>query len=222
MPRFRIRAKERDEERVWDEIFLDEAQLRANLGRRGFTVLAVEQLAEEPAAEAQAPADGPIRIGPEQARVEGDWIYLAPEIAKRHPLYGNEGWAGLMLVLMVLGLLAGVGWFLFFFAIAGARLAWPYLIAAAILAWHGFVTYQMVKERPGFPRNFLALAAAPIVLFGIRAFSDRAPSIASLAYVAIMFAWIFYVIHSKRINVTFRKRVARGDPFLRRLEPPPS
>ncbi len=149
---------------------------------------------------------------------EGDWIYLDEEGAKRHPLYGVEGWAPALGVVLVLGALLGL------FTIVGALIgtafgAFEGLFAAVLVAaasgYQLFVAARLWKMRDGFQRHCLILFAISLALTVALLVVDPKESMSSIPSMVITALWLAYVFQSVRVNVTTRKRVSAGDALVR-------
>jgi hypothetical protein len=164
MPYFRVRVHNGKSESVFEEEFRDEARLRDQLPKRGWTnILSVEQI-EEPSAAAPPPETPPTPIRAAQIRDDGSWVHLPQELAEQHPLHGIGGWTGLLLAMMILGALGGL-WALFLlgsllaygglaFALFGMVLVLQLLNLASIVL--------LVSRSPAFPTVFIILAAISI------------------------------------------------------------
>jgi len=151
---------------------------------------------------------------------DGDWVYLDEEGAKRHPLYGVEGWA------MVLGILLALGALLGLFTVVGGLIATAFGafegIAVAVLmgaasGYQLFIASRLWKKRDSFPRHYFILFAISLALTIVSFFVDPDGAMSSIASIVIMGLWLAYVFQSVRINVTTRKRVSVGDALVREI-----
>jgi hypothetical protein len=216
MPRYRIRASDGKDEQVWEETFASEARLYEELPKRGWSNVISVQPAPEPAPTPASAENPPPPIRADQIREEADWVYLAQELAEQHPLHGIGGWTGLLLALMILGAAIGL-WALFQL---GGLLAYGGLIVVLFLAVLAvqilnIVTIVLLINRsPAFPPTFIALSVISIVLTLILlALGDF--SVGNIIGMISQILWLCYVLMSRRVNVTFRRRVEREDEWLK-------
>ncbi len=159
----------------------------------------------------------------------GGWVYLPEDFAQQHPLYGVYGWALLLLALLFVGPLPLVAQDLRLLFGTGPRpeVGMMMLVLATDLLFLGtcwLAGRRLSAERPEFQRYFAVAALAGlcaamlffyVMLEGLpRDYEERA--VIGFFWRAVpIVLWSFYVLLSKRINVTTRKRVTSRDPFLR-------
>ena len=215
MPHFRVRATNGRAEVVIEESFADEAEVGAILARRGWTtILSVEPIAA-PAAAADATPAPPIRA--DQIRTDGEWVYLPQELAEQHPLHGIGGWTGLLLALMLLGAALG-RWSLFQLGALlgqGGLVVGFFVFALAVQALNAATIVLLIIQSRAFPATFIALSVIAVVLIVVlMAFGDS--GIGNVVGIVTQILWLLYVLMSRRVNVTFRRRVEREDEWLTR------
>ncbi|MFN4090705.1 MAG: hypothetical protein ACK4QW_16905 [Alphaproteobacteria bacterium] len=157
----------------------------------------------------------------------GRWVYLPEDVARQHPLYGVFGWALILLAFLFAAPLALV--------VQDVRLLWTghripsafWLVLAvdvALLAAAWSAAVRLGREQTSFlPHFFLAallgLASAAVFFVvltsGLPAeYQDRG-SVGLVLRGLPVLLWVGYVLFSRRIGVTVRKRVRASDPFLR-------
>lgn len=157
----------------------------------------------------------------------GNWVYLPEDAARHHPLYGVYAWALLLLAFLVLGPIILVYQDVRILVSESQRPDefWIVLIAEVIFlaaAWKA--AGRLGRESPDFRSYFYvaaliglcvsALYFATLVESGPRELDQLALS--GLVWRAVpILVWTLYVLRSRRINVTIRKRVPADDPFLR-------
>ena len=225
MPHFRIRVSDGKTETVIEEKFENEDRLRQQLPKRGWTnILSVEPVAElaPPAAPSEA-SPPPIRA--DLIRQEGNWIYLPPEIAAQHPLYGIGGWMILLLIQLVAGVVAGALAFaalgmLFTQNVIDAIIsALPLLLGVLAIAeiLHIACIVLLLMRSRAFPICYMVLAAwsAGFVILANLSLQGG-PDFRSIASLFSVLAWVVYIVVSTRVNITFRYRVEPNDEWLQR------
>jgi hypothetical protein len=197
MPRYSARVSNGTMESTVEEEAASEAALRQALAARGWTnVLAVREF---------EPPDPEIRE-------DGPWTYVPVHIAEQHPLYGVGGWMALLMVLLAIGAAFGV---FTFFRLAGhfgqgGLIAFLVVLLGVTTAAQIACLVLGAMKSPAFPPVFIVLAVLSIVFAVIGMAQDRA-SLADIAAVVINAIWIGYVSVSRRVNVTYRRRVANTD-----------
>lgn len=198
MKRYSARVANDATETTIEEEAVSETALRQSLAARGWSrVLSVVPLA----------APDP------EIRHDGDWVYVPDHIAERHPLYGVGGWLILLMVLLAIGALLGVIGFFRIVGVAGAS-----GLVTVLVVLLGVVTAAQVvcivlaaMKSAAFPPVFLVIALLSI-LFGVLglAVGDR-PRLGEFLGIAVNTIWAVYVVVSRRVNVTYRKRVRADD-----------
>ena len=225
MPKFRITVSDGKAESSIIETFPDRARIDEIMARRGWAkVVAVEEVVEIPGTAPDPGESSPIEVELEQVVSKGGWMHLAPEIAKRHPLYGVGGWAGVLLAYLGISFIGGAYFTWVEFDLALRRDAHPIVIgfltvSLIIVLWFGVAVVQLLSERSSFRVSFTVLmgvaAFFQIVLFTLTLTARPVQVVGIL----IALTLVIYVWTSRRIEVTCRKRVSTGDPFLSRLVP---
>jgi hypothetical protein len=217
VPYFRVRATNGRAEIVIEESFADEAELRAVLPQRGWTtILSVEPIAA-PTTAGAPDAIPPPPIRADQLREDGEWVYLPQELAEQHPLHGIGGWTGLLLALMVLGtVLALVPMFQLgsYLSDGGGLVVAIFLAVLAVQIVNVVAIVLLVNRSPAFPPTFVALTVIGLVLTVVL-FALGDVGIGNIVGMITQILWLCYVLMSKRVNVTFRRRVEREDEWLK-------
>mgnify|MGYP000880866278 CR=1 FL=1 len=146
-----------------------------------------------------------------------DWVYLDGEAAKRHPLYGAEGWAMILGALIVISVLKDIAEIV----IAVVQDVAVGLVAALLISPYAgykfFVMTRLWQARESFQRHFLILFGIGLVLTVVSLFVDAKANMSSIPTMIFMAAWLTYVLRSARINVTTRKRVSPAGAFVREV-----
>jgi len=157
----------------------------------------------------------------------GDWVYLPGDAARHHPLYGVYAWAFFLLACLVLGPIILLYQDVRILVSVSQRPDEFWLVLAADIvflaaAWKAAGRLRL--ESADFSRYFYiaagiglcvaALFFAVLVESGPRELDRLALS--GLVWRAVpILLWTLYVLRSRRIEVTTRKRVPSSDPFLR-------
>jgi hypothetical protein len=197
MPRYSARVSNGTMESTVDEAAESEAALRHVLAERGWTnVISVREKAE---------ADPGIRD-------EGAWTYVPDHIAQQHPLYGVGGWLAVLMVLLAIG--AAFGVFSFFsivglFGQSGLLTFLVILLGVTVVAQIACLVLGGTKSAV-FPPFFMAIAALSIA-FSLFSMMLGQPSTGDIIAVVVNAVWIGYVAVSRRVNVTYRRRVSNTD-----------
>lgn len=157
----------------------------------------------------------------------GDWVYLPGDAARHHPLYGVYAWAFFLLACLVLGPIISLYQDVRILVGVAQRPDEFWLVLAAEIvflaaAWKAAGRLRL--ESADFSRYFFiaavlglcvaALFFAILIESGPRELDRLALS--GLVWRAVpILIWTLYVLRSRRIDVTTRKRVSSSDPFLR-------
>jgi len=157
----------------------------------------------------------------------GRWVYLPEDVARQHPLYGVFGWALILLAFLFAAPLVLVVQDVRLI-LSGHRIPtqfWFVLGVDVLLlgaAWAAAL--KLGREQVSFlPHFFLAaligLVSAALFFMVLTTgvppeYQDRGSFGLVLRGLPILL-WIAYVLFSRRISVTVRKRVHVEDPFLR-------
>lgn len=157
----------------------------------------------------------------------GDWVYLPGDAAQHHPLYGVYAWAFFLLACLVLGPIIFVYQDVRILVSVPQRPDEFWLVLAAeivFLATAWKAAGRLRVESADFSRYFFIAAAIGLcvaaLFFAILVESgprelDRL-ALSGLVWRAVpILIWTLYVLRSRRIDVTTRKRVPSSDPFLR-------
>ena len=143
------------------------------------------------------------------------WISLSRAQAARHPLYGVDGWLVALAVFLALGLAMGLVELFDFWATTdhGGLSAWIMAGLRSVMAlWATVIFVLLVARSRAFPTAFVAYTLFYIIylgLFGL-AFAhvtNGAVFTGVAAAVPLHLIAIAYVLRSRRVNVTFRRRV---------------
>ncbi|MET4699820.1 hypothetical protein ABIE65_002857 [Constrictibacter sp. MBR-5] len=157
----------------------------------------------------------------------GRWVYLPEDVARQHPLYGVFGWALILLAFLFAAPLALV--------VQDIRLLWGghriptqfwFVLGLDVVllgaAW--VAALKLGREQASFLPHFLlaaliGLGSAALFFMVMTAgvppeYQDRGSFGLVLRGLPVVL-WIAYVLFSRRISVTIRKRVHAEDPFLR-------
>ena len=145
----------------------------------------------------------------------GGWVSLSEAEAARHPLFGVQGWLIPVAILIGLGLFRALVELVDFWATTdhGGLAAWIMAILRSAMAiWAALILGLLLGRSRAFPTNFIAYGMVNVVylaLFGL-AFAHvthGAVFAGAGAGIAVNLLAIAYVMRSRRVNVTFRKRV---------------
>lgn len=162
-----------------------------------------------------------------------EWVYLDKETAQKSELYGVGGWAIVFIIAAVIPVALNIAILtdsINFSIIDGSTYSEEHLgyglydLVSNVLSWT-FVTltllsvYLLLKHNKVFQKFFIVLffigLTSDIVLFiwmiNILNYSDNDALQAAIAFKAYIVGviWLFYVLKSKRINLTTRKRIKR-------------
>ena len=142
------------------------------------------------------------------------WVYLDEATAKRHPLYGVRGWARLLLVVLICAPLfpllstcafAGIAPPLaLFFGVA-------FLVSAAANWWLAL----LLNDRDSRFQKHYAIITGVLTLLSFLGSSNASALALTVVYAVLQLGGIGYVLESRRINVTTRRRVRPKDAFLK-------
>ncbi len=157
----------------------------------------------------------------------GRWVYLPEDVARQHPLYGVFGWA-----MILLACLCALPPAILFqdvrLLLTGTRIPstfWAVFAVDVVLlvaAWAAAA--RLAREQASFLGHFLLAAALALlsgVLFlytltaGLPAEYEDRGTVGFVVRSLSAVLWTAYVLFSRRISVTVRKRVHVDDPFLR-------
>ena len=161
-----------------------------------------------------APAPAFISASEPQASA-GPWVYLSKEEATRHRLWGVHGWLTLVAVFLVLGILRGTLELVEFWSTVdhGGQAAWVMAAARSVTAfWAVLILALLFARSRAFPANFAAFTVVNIVyqvLFGLAYAHLTQGSVLEFVAADIalnLIAWA-YVARSRRVNVTYLRRV---------------
>jgi hypothetical protein len=95
------------------------------------------------------------------------------------------------------------------------------VVLVALLPQFWLLTQPFGRNRI-FPNAFIVVAGINIGLSILDLIVLPGSGPRPIISIAINFAWIVYVLQSERVNVTYRRRVRDGDPFLKRLVETPA
>ncbi len=180
-----------------------------------------ELMTDPPAPAADAPEgrqEPSLGAPPPEAAPEPDaqgWIRLSRAEAAQHRFYGTGGWLVLIELFVVLGLAMGVVEFIDYWATTdhGGLSAWIMTVLRALmLAWGVVVLVLLLAGSRAFPTAFVAYAMFNIIylgLFGL-AFAHVTHGkvfIGVAVAIPLNLLAMAYVLRSRRVNVTFRRRV---------------
>lgn len=143
------------------------------------------------------------------------WIKLSRAQARQHPLYGVGGWLVLIAIFVAIGLAMGIVELLDFWATTdhGGLSAWIMAGLRSLMAlWAALIFILLLARSRAFPITFVAYAMFYIIylaLFGLAfAYVTHGAVFAGVAVaVPLHLLAIAYVMLSRRVNVTFRRRV---------------
>ncbi len=168
-----------------------------------------------------APSLGPSRPEPAAAPDAHGWIRLSRAQAERHRFYGVRGWLVLLAVFVAVGLAMAVVELTDFWGTTdhGGISAWIMAVLRSVMAlWAALTLGMLIGGSRAFPPSFVAYSMFNIIylgLFGL-AFAHVTHN-AVFAGVAVAIPLnliaIAYVLRSRRVNVTYRRRVrAKKEP----------
>ena len=173
----------------------------------------------------RAPSLGPAPLEDVAAPDAHGWISLSREQAARHPLYGVGGWLVALAIFVGIGLAMGIVELFDFWATTdhGGLSAWIMAGLRSVMAlWATAIFALLLAGSRAFPTAFVAYSLFNIIylgLFGL-AFAHVTHGqvfVGVAGAVPLHLLAIAYVLRSRRVNVTFRRRVRAN----RRKEAPP-
>jgi hypothetical protein len=190
-----------------------------------------ESYSSSPAAADEPRSEPSLGRAPPEAPPPPDahgWIRLSPVEAARHPLYGVRGWLVLIAILIALGLARALVELLDFWATIdhGGLAAWIMAVLRSAMAlWAALLFGLLLSHSRAFPTGFAAYGMVNVIyltLFGLafahvthnRVFAGVAVGI------AVNLLAIAYVLRSRRVNVTFRRRVRAKKAATETSAPP--
>ena len=143
------------------------------------------------------------------------WVQLSRAQAAQHRLFGVQGWLVVLALFVALGLAMGVVELIDFWATTdhGGLSAWIMAVLRSAMAlWAALIIGLLLGGSRAFPTNFVAYTMLNIVylgLFGLAfAHVTHGAVFAGVgAAIALNLLAIAYVLRSRRVNVTFRRRV---------------
>jgi len=156
-------------------------------------------------------ADAESEPGPEV----GGWVYLSDADAARHRLFGVGGWLVLIGILICIGLFRAVFELIDFWATTdhGGLAAWIMAVLRSAMAlWGALILGLLIGRSGAFPSNFVAYSMVNVIylgLFGL-AFAhvtNNRVFVGVGAGVLVTLVAMAYVLRSRRVNVTFRRRL---------------
>lgn len=155
------------------------------------------------------------------------WIKLSRAQARQHPLYGIGGWLVALAIFVAIGLAMGIVELFDFWATTdhGGLSAWIMAGLRSLMAvWASLIFILLLARSRAFPVAFVAYAMFYIIylgLFGLAfAYVTHGAVFAGVAAaVPLHLLAIAYVLLSRRVNVTFRRRVRAKK---RKQVPPPA
>jgi hypothetical protein len=173
----------------------------------------------EPFSKRPEPARAPPSFAPEPAPAPpaavGGWVYVSDADAARHRLFGVHGWLVLLALLICVTLFRAILEMIDFWATTdhGGLAAWIMAVLRSGMAlWAALILGQLIGRSRAFPANFVAYGALNIIylgLFGL-AFAHLTNNMVFAGVaggVAATLLAIAYVLRSRRVNVTYRRRV---------------
>lgn len=168
------------------------------------------------------------------------WVHVSPEVAKRHPLYGAQGW----LYVVMLGCVVApvrIIWMLFpVYSSIDFSVLHPLFttfifveigINALVVLWSLANLWLLASVNRWFPTSFVTIAAFSVAFLTVDAVAvkfimdatgqamswsdafdaETAREIGrTVVYASV---WIPYMFISRRVNVTYRHRVRADDPL---------
>jgi hypothetical protein len=179
----------------------------------------LDQRAPEPEPKRPEPERAPPRFEPEAEpaapAVAGGWVCVSDADAARHRLFGVHGWLVFVALLICVGLFRAILELIDFWATTdhGGLAAWIMAVLRSGMAlWAALILGQLIGRSPAFPANFVAYGMLNIIylgLFGL-AFAHLTNNMVFAGVaggVAATLLAMAYVLRSRRVNVTYRRRV---------------
>lgn len=145
----------------------------------------------------------------------GRWNQLSDAQAARHPLFGIGGWLVAIALLIAAGIARALIEMIDFWATTdhGGTAAWIMAVLRSGMAlWAALILGMLLGRSRAFPANFAAYSMVNVIylaLFGL-AFAhvtNNAVFIGVAAAIGVTLIALVYVLHSPRVNVTYRRRV---------------
>jgi hypothetical protein len=154
------------------------------------------------------------------------WIGLTRAQAAQHPLYGVRGWLVVLAIFVAVGLAMGAVELVDFWATTdhGGLSAWIMAGLRSVMAlWAALIFVLLLARSRAFPVAFVAYSVFYIIYLGLfgMAFAHvthGAVFCGVAAAVPMHLLAIAYVLRSRRVNVTFRRRVRA--PKVKGAPPP--
>jgi hypothetical protein len=187
--------------------------------------------ADQPREPSFAATAGDAPAGPPPASDMRGWVQLSPAEAARERLFGVQGWLVVLAIFVALGLFRALVELVDFWATTdhGGLSAWIMAVLRSVMAlWAALILGLMLGRSRAFPTNFVAYGVIDsiyLVLFGLAFAHVTHGAVFTGVAVAIglNLIAIAYVLHSRRVNVTFRHRVrakkrAEAEPAAREVE----
>jgi len=156
----------------------------------------------------------------DEFRVDGAYVVVPDEVARRHPLFGVAGWTVALGVVLILDVLVGVFNTFVLFSYA-SRAGWIVLLAlfqAGMLIWMIACIAKLFGQKPDFPGQLTTLCgvnAAYLVIVML----IGGGSMTTFVQLGVVILYIAYVQSSRRVRVTYRNQVLAADPLLAEVFP---
>ncbi len=165
--------------------------------------------------ERQAPSLGRAPPAEQAAPDAHGWIKLSRAQARQHPLYGIGGWLVLLAIFVSIGLAMGFVELLDFWATTdhGGLSAWIMAGLRSLMAlWAALILILMLARSRAFPTAFVAYSMFYIIYLGLFGLAFAYVTHGAVfrgvaAAVPLHLLAIAYVLRSRRVNITFRRRV---------------
>jgi hypothetical protein len=200
------------------------ADMMADAGARGAGPAAPIPAATEPGAR-QEPSLGPAPTEETEAPDAQGWIALTRAQAAQHPLYGVGGWLVVLAFFVALGLAMGIVEVFDFWATTdhGGLSAWIMAgLRSFMVLWAALIFVLLLTASRAFPTAFVAYTIFYIIYLGLFGLAFAYVTHGAVfrgvaAAIPLHLLAIAYVLRSRRVNVTFRRRVRAK----KRAETPP-